>query len=241
MDNNNIFDGTQEGSTYDSQNPYASPYSAQSSQGVYSSTYDAQSTQGTYSSAGETQNTQGTYSFTGDTQNTQGTYSSAGETQKTQRPYQAFLEAQNNPQNQYAYESQINNNSYSFENQNTQNSQNNQSAQNTSYTYGSNANGGAPNYYASDYTYNVQNTAYQGYQTEMEKTVPMSDWLLLVILLSIPCIGLIMAIVWAFSKTENQNKVNFCKAYLVLYLIGLVFAIVIAAIFGGIILSYLGF
>ena len=69
----------------------------------------------------------------------------------------------------------------------------------------------------------------------------MSDWLLLVILLSIPCIGLIMAIVWAFSKTENQNKVNFCKAYLVLYLIGLVFAIVIAAIFGGIILSYLGF
>lgn len=168
-----------------------------------------------------------------------GQYSSANDTQNMQRPYQSYLESQNNQGNQYAYGSQINtgsNNSYTYGNQNTQN---NQGTQNTAYSYGNNTNTGAPNYYA-DYTYNGQNAGYQGYQPELEEPVKMSEWVLLQSLITfIPCVGLIMAIVWAFSKTEKKSKVNYCKAYLIIFLIQLVLGIVMLAVYGRLIFAYI--
>lgn len=168
-----------------------------------------------------------------------GQYSSVNDTQNMQRPYQSYLESQNNQGNQYAYGSQINtgsNNSYTYGNQNTQN---NQGTQNTAYSYGNNTNTGAPNYYA-DYTYNGQNAGYQGYQPELEEPVKMSEWVLLQSLITfIPCVGLIMAIVWAFSKTEKKSKVNYCKAYLIIFLIQLVLGIVMLAVYGRLIFAYI--
>ena len=72
----------------------------------------------------------------------------------------------------------------------------------------------------------------------MEEPVKMSEWILLQCLITfIPCVGLIMAIVWAFSTTEKKSKVNFCKAYLVIFLIQLVLAIVAVGVYGGIIFA----
>ena len=250
MDNNNMFNGTPENSTGEENatNPYASVYDSNDAQNPYASPYTSQDT---YTSANDTQSIQGAYSSAygaQDTQSTQGAYSSAygaQDAQTTQRPYQSYLESQNNQGNQYAYESQINSGtdtSYSFGNQNTRSEQNNQdsqNAQNAGYTYGSNMNNGAPNYYAGDYVYNGQNTAYQGYQSEMEESVPMSEWILLLCMTTfIPCVGLIMSIVWAFSKTEKKSKVNFCKAYLVIELIRLILIAVVFIVYGGIILAY---
>ena len=121
---------------------------------------------------------------------------------------------------------------------NDQNNRNNQNNQNTTYTYGNNMNAGAPNYYADNYTYNGQNTSYQGYQPELEEPVKMGEWLLILCLITfIPCVGLILAIVWAFSNTENKNKVNYCKAYLIVFLIQLVLTIAVMVVYGGLIFA----
>ena len=238
MDSNDIFNGTGESSIGENQTA-----DAQNTPNPYSSVYDTQNIPNPYSSVYDTQNTQGGYSSSYDTQG--GQYSSAGDTQNTRRPYQDYLDSQNNQENQnsqgnqYAYESQINNgssNSYTYGNQSSQADYN---TQNTSYSYGNST--GAPNYYASDYTYNGQNAGYQPYQPEMEEPVKMGEWILLQCLLTfIPCVGLIMAIVWAFSSTEKKSKVNFCKAYLVVFLIQLVLAIVAVGVYGAIIMAAVG-
>ena len=41
------------------------------------------------------------------------------------------------------------------------------------------------------------------------------------ILMSIPVIGLIISLVWAFVSCSNQNKRNFARAYLIFLLIGI--------------------
>lgn len=111
-------------------------------------------------------------------------------------------------------------------------------------TYGNaNQGNGAPNYYAGNYN-NVPmngNAGYHGYEPELEEPVKMGEWMLLqCLIMFIPCVGLIMAIVWAFSKTEKKSKVNYCKAYLILFLIRLVLLIVLLVIYGGMLLAIAG-
>lgn len=199
------------------QTPYSSPYDAQN---VYSSAYDAQNTQGVYTS-NYGSDIQNPYASTYNNTYTQNTYSSTYDAQSVQN-------GQNAQSTQYAYENQINQGTqYTYGNQNNQTVQNTQSA---AYSYGNNTNQSAPNFYADSYSYNGQNNNYQGYQDEMELPVSMGEWLLMFILLAIPCVGLVLAIVWAFSKTEKKSKVNYCKAYLVMMLISLVFSLVISSI-----------
>lgn len=64
-----------------------------------------------------------------------------------------------------------------------------------------------------------------------EKTAPvisMKDWVLSIIISSIPLIGLIMLFVWAFSgSTINENKKNWAKAMLIIQLIGIVLVVLL--------------
>ncbi|MFZ1838844.1 MAG: hypothetical protein WAU20_08975, partial [Dokdonella sp.] len=57
----------------------------------------------------------------------------------------------------------------------------------------------------------------------------LGDWIITMIVLSIPIVGFIMLFVWGFSSSANPNKANFCKAALIFYLI----AIVLFFLFGG--------
>lgn len=69
------------------------------------------------------------------------------------------------------------------------------------------------------------------YQPELEEPVSMADWVGSLLLFNfVPCIGLIICIVWAFSKDTKKSKANFCKAYLIIYLIGLVIGIIVAVV-----------
>ncbi len=166
-------------------------------------------------------------------------FNGTGESSIGENPYSSVYDTQNGQENQYAYESQINNDNNSSYTYGNQSSQTDYSTQNTSYSYGNST--GAPNYYASDYTYNGQNAGYQPYQPEMEEPVKMGEWVLLQCLITfIPCVGLIMAIVWAFSTTEKKSKVNFCKAYLIVFLIQLVLSIVMLAVYFGIAFAAIG-
>ncbi len=58
----------------------------------------------------------------------------------------------------------------------------------------------------------------------------LGDWIITFIILMIPIVNIVMLFVWAFSSGTNPNKANFCKAYLILALIGLV----VFFLFGGV-------
>jgi uncharacterized membrane protein YvbJ len=68
-------------------------------------------------------------------------------------------------------------------------------------------------------------------------TTPLktTDYLILFLISAIPVVGLILHLVWALSSTENVNRRNFCRAYLIYAAIGVVvtilFTILYAVIF----------
>lgn len=245
---------------YDSangQSVYSSGYDSANSQNVYSSGYDTNSQnasasgydsangQSVYSSGYNNANNQNVYSSGYGSTGSQSAYSSGYGSQNTQNgssyDYTCSQDASYNNQNVYGNQNTQNaQNTYSYGYQNNQTAQDNQNQ----YSYGTQNNQGQAGYqnqnpYATQ-TYGQNNTGYQGYQPEMEEPVKMGDWLLLQCLLSfIPCVGIILAIVWAFSKTEKQSKVNFCKAYLIVVLIRLAIALVLIVLYGSIFIAAL--
>lgn len=54
---------------------------------------------------------------------------------------------------------------------------------------------------------------------ELEEPVKISEWVLVFVLMMIPCVNIIMMFVFAFSKTEKKSKSNFFKAYLIFFAI----------------------
>ena len=100
-----------------------------------------------------------------------------------------------------------------------------------------------PNQEKYEYSYqqspqNVQYQQYQQYQQNPQQnegdtaTMTMGNWLVTLLVGAIPCVGVIMYFVWAFSKTVNLNKRNFCRAYLILAAIAMVLYIIFMVVFG---------
>ena len=54
----------------------------------------------------------------------------------------------------------------------------------------------------------------------------MGEWLLTLLAALIPCAGLILYCIWAFGKTGNIHRRNFCRASLILQAISIVLSIV---------------
>ncbi len=65
-----------------------------------------------------------------------------------------------------------------------------------------------------------------------DKPLSIGDWIITLIILSIPVVGFIFLLYWALSSTSNANRKNFCIAYLVLALIFI--AIFVALLFMGV-------
>lgn len=49
---------------------------------------------------------------------------------------------------------------------------------------------------------------------DSQQIINVGDWILMWFIMSLPIAGLIMTIVWAFSK-RNRTRANFCKAALI--------------------------
>lgn len=83
--------------------------------------------------------------------------------------------------------------------------------------------------------YNTGQQPYQPapYQPELEEPVSLMDYLGSLLLFTfVPCVGLIVCIIWAFSKDTKKSKANFCKAYLIIQLITIALTIImVIAIF----------
>lgn len=80
-------------------------------------------------------------------------------------------------------------------------------------------NSGQPyqNTYQNMYQNTYQNPYQNNSQMELEEPVKISEWVLAMVLMLIPCVNIIMMFVWAFSSTEKKSKSNFFKAYLIFF------------------------
>ena len=53
------------------------------------------------------------------------------------------------------------------------------------------------------------------------------DWLITLILLSIPLANIVLFIIWAFSNTGNLNRRNYCRAGLILLAVFLAIYVIV--------------
>ena len=88
-----------------------------------------------------------------------------------------------------------------------------------------------------NYNYNNQQQ-YQQYQQPVyaspEKAVmTVGDWMITTLVLVLPCIGLIMAFVWGFGS-GNENRKNYCRAWLIWQAIAIVLSIIFSTVMGSI-------
>lgn len=149
---------------------------------------------------------------------------------------------------QYQYGNQSDQNQQNAYNYNQQQyyNQQNQANGSNSYSYGQPNGYDQPNNYnynyQDNYNYNTGNTGNYNSYGQGEDTSPMSmgDWILTILAAMIPCVGIILYFVWAFSKTTNVNRRNFCRAELII--MGIVFAIylIFVVLFGTMIFGAVG-
>ncbi|MGB5323002.1 hypothetical protein [Lutimonas sp.] len=60
------------------------------------------------------------------------------------------------------------------------------------------------------------------------------EWALTIFISSLPLIGIIMLLVWAFGDGSNIHKKNWAKGTLILWVIGFIIAFAFLFFFGGI-------
>lgn len=68
----------------------------------------------------------------------------------------------------------------------------------------------------------------------------MGDWLITLLALLIPCAGIILYFVWAFGKNENENRKNYCRAYLIYWAITTVLGLIALIFFGTVFVGAFG-
>ena len=75
-------------------------------------------------------------------------------------------------------------------------------------------------------------------QRQAEPVITPSKWVLYFLVTSLPLIGTIMLIVWAFSDDGRPTRQNWAKGMLLFYVIMLVLTLVIFIIFGAAIMAF---
>ena len=85
-------------------------------------------------------------------------------------------------------------------------------------------------YQYNNYNGNYQMPYQQTPQLDLEEPVKMSEWLISMLVMMVPCVNIVMMFIWAFSKTEKKSKSNFFKVELIMMGIILVLYIVLVII-----------
>lgn len=83
-------------------------------------------------------------------------------------------------------------------------------------------------YNNTDYNYSQPQTYNQ--QGNDNEVMSVGEWLLTILATIIPCVGLVLYLVWAFGKNGNANRRNYCKAWLIYWVIQMVLTIIILVI-----------
>lgn len=74
-------------------------------------------------------------------------------------------------------------------------------------------------------------------QTQDSSVMSLKDWVITLIIASIPLVGFIMLFVWGFGSGTNVNKSNFAKAALIMYAIMIGLYILFMMMFGAALMS----
>ncbi|PKN72454.1 MAG: hypothetical protein CVU50_07180 [Candidatus Cloacimonetes bacterium HGW-Cloacimonetes-3] len=69
--------------------------------------------------------------------------------------------------------------------------------------------------------------------------IRMLDWLVVLIIAMVPIANIIVMFVWAFGNTDNPNRRNFAKAFLILMGIWILFSAIFIGQFTGMIVRTL--
>lgn len=144
-------------------------------------------------------------------------------TQSTYAGYQQGTPNQSGQGSPYSYQ----NSSYQYQN-----------AQNPNYQYQNSQN--TNNQYQDNLNYNIGNNMgynQNSYGNMDTSPLSMGDWLLTILAAMLPCAGLILYIVWAFSSTGNVNRRNFCRAQLIIMAVVFVLYMILIMVFGAAYLS----
>lgn len=62
--------------------------------------------------------------------------------------------------------------------------------------------------------------------------VSLGDWIITLIVLAIPIVGIVMLFVWGFASGTHPSKQNYCRAVLILALIAFALVILIGVMGG---------
>ncbi len=65
--------------------------------------------------------------------------------------------------------------------------------------------------------------------SNLEEPMTMGDWFLTIILQSIPCVGAVLLIYWAFSSNVKKSKQNYCRVALIFLVIFVVLYFILGA------------
>lgn len=84
-----------------------------------------------------------------------------------------------------------------------------------------------------------QQQPYQQGDSDLEEPVTFADWMISMLIMCIPCVNIVMMLVWAFGSNTKKSKANYFKASLVWMLIFTVLSFVMVGAFGAIFASYL--
>ncbi|MFV0363993.1 MAG: hypothetical protein ACK5LL_13050 [Suipraeoptans sp.] len=98
------------------------------------------------------------------------------------------------------------------------------------------------NYQQSNYQQdNYQQPTYQqpNYQQQYnpnqgadESPMTVKDWIITLLIFCIPCVNIVMYFVWAFGKTGNVSRRNYCRAQLIFVAAGIVLYLILIIAFG---------
>lgn len=118
--------------------------------------------------------------------------------------------------------------------QNTTETEGTENAQSTAQTESTDGQENKFAYQDNHYEYNQQyNQNNAGNNQGMDNTpMDLKDWVLTLIVLMVPCVGIVMYFVWAFGNKGNINRRNFCRAQLIIFAVLLVIYLIFFALFG---------
>jgi len=72
----------------------------------------------------------------------------------------------------------------------------------------------------------------QSHEAAVHGPMSVVDWLVTLLILSIPCLGIVMLFIWSFSGNTNPSKQTFARAYLVWTAIIVVISLIASFVFG---------
>jgi cell division protein FtsW (lipid II flippase) len=71
-------------------------------------------------------------------------------------------------------------------------------------------------------------------QNPNEKPMSVKDWLITLLIMAIPIVGIVMLFFYAFGNAENINRQNWAKAQLIMFAIAIAIALLFFVVFGAI-------